>query len=509
MAPASRPVLCSSSTCTTPRDIDASARVDEQQRDRDAEAEHGRDHRLPDAVGHQLRVARARLGDALEGDDHADHGADQSEQRTRRDGEAQERLEALEPSAPRAARPPRCAARRPRRPPRSSSGSPRNVASTRPSGLSRVGRSRCCELARHLAAHARSGRRTGRPSTTRPMTPTSDDHVADRLALLDALPDSSAAACSIDSSTPRDGSTAASCVAGRSPAVSPLAASISSAGGLAREHARTCRRSAVVVQIAAAGHRDEAADAHHLGVSLSRRPRSTISVFKRATRPVSVISRWISNQSRSSSAIDGSALLLAELGEELVALRELRAGQRVVHDRRAVAGHLAHRRRTARRGCPRAPSACVSSSASVDLVGVELRRQAVAARLRRVRACACASASSACWRSRLARNSSSRSSFSSRFGGARLLGLARAARRACRPTAANASGTSTREHEREHEEGLADHDCVSVFVGAIEPRERQEPWPEQRPWARAPAPRCSSGAPSLSATETPAFMASR
>src|SRR5262245_365522 len=70
-------------------------RVHEQQRDGDAEAQHRRDHRLADAVGHQTRIARARLGDALEGDDHADHRADQAEQRAGRDREAQERLEAL------------------------------------------------------------------------------------------------------------------------------------------------------------------------------------------------------------------------------------------------------------------------------------------------------------------------------------------------------------------------------------------------------------------------------
>src|SRR5262245_61938402 len=42
------------------------AGVHEQQRDRDAEPEHRRDHCLADAVGHQARIARARLGDALE-----------------------------------------------------------------------------------------------------------------------------------------------------------------------------------------------------------------------------------------------------------------------------------------------------------------------------------------------------------------------------------------------------------------------------------------------------------
>ena len=94
---ASRPVLCSSRICTTWRDIDARPAFTKSSGIGDAEAEHRRDHRLADAVRHQPRIARARLGDALEGDDHADHGADQAEQRTGRDGEAQERLEALEP----------------------------------------------------------------------------------------------------------------------------------------------------------------------------------------------------------------------------------------------------------------------------------------------------------------------------------------------------------------------------------------------------------------------------
>src|SRR5690606_25438143 len=68
----------------------------EQERDRDAEAQHRGDHGLADTGGHQPRVAGARLGDALEGDDHADHGADQAEQRAGRDREAQEGLEALQ-----------------------------------------------------------------------------------------------------------------------------------------------------------------------------------------------------------------------------------------------------------------------------------------------------------------------------------------------------------------------------------------------------------------------------
>src|SRR5262245_34341187 len=73
------------------------AGVDEEQRDRDPEPEHRGDHGLADAVRHQARIARARLGDALEGDDHADHGADQPQQRAGRDGEPQQRLEAVEP----------------------------------------------------------------------------------------------------------------------------------------------------------------------------------------------------------------------------------------------------------------------------------------------------------------------------------------------------------------------------------------------------------------------------
>ena len=46
---------------------------------------------------------------------------------------------------------------------------------------------------------------------------------------------------------------------------------------------------------------------------------SMIVVLKRATRPLSVISRCISNQSCSSSLIDGSDFVLPRLGEELVA----------------------------------------------------------------------------------------------------------------------------------------------------------------------------------------------
>ena len=88
--------LCSSRVCVTPRDSDSQTGVDEQQRNRDTEAEHRRDHRLADALGHQARIARARGHDRAERDDHADDGADEAQQRTGRDGEPQERLEALE-----------------------------------------------------------------------------------------------------------------------------------------------------------------------------------------------------------------------------------------------------------------------------------------------------------------------------------------------------------------------------------------------------------------------------
>ena len=74
----------------------AQHRVAEQQRNRDTEAEHRRDHRLTDTVGHQFRIARAGLRDALERQDHPDDRTDQSQQRTGGNGQAQERLEALE-----------------------------------------------------------------------------------------------------------------------------------------------------------------------------------------------------------------------------------------------------------------------------------------------------------------------------------------------------------------------------------------------------------------------------
>src|SRR5258705_10319956 len=48
------------------------AGVREQERVRDADPEDRRDHRLADAVRPAARNARARLGDALEGDGHAD-----------------------------------------------------------------------------------------------------------------------------------------------------------------------------------------------------------------------------------------------------------------------------------------------------------------------------------------------------------------------------------------------------------------------------------------------------
>src|SRR5688572_17124234 len=52
--------------------------VEEQQRDGDTEAEHRRDHRLRDTRGHELGIAGPGLGDALEGEDHADDGADEA-----------------------------------------------------------------------------------------------------------------------------------------------------------------------------------------------------------------------------------------------------------------------------------------------------------------------------------------------------------------------------------------------------------------------------------------------
>src|SRR5690606_31000997 len=70
--------------------------IREQQRDRDAEAEHRCNHGLADTARHQPRIARAGFGDALERDDHADDRADQAEQGASRDGEPQKSLEALE-----------------------------------------------------------------------------------------------------------------------------------------------------------------------------------------------------------------------------------------------------------------------------------------------------------------------------------------------------------------------------------------------------------------------------
>ena len=70
--------------------------IDEQQRNRDAESEHRGDHGLADAGRHELRIARSRLGDALEGDDHTDHGSYKTEQRACSDAKAQEGLEALQ-----------------------------------------------------------------------------------------------------------------------------------------------------------------------------------------------------------------------------------------------------------------------------------------------------------------------------------------------------------------------------------------------------------------------------
>src|SRR5262245_19990185 len=71
-------------------------RVGEQERDSDAQTEQRGDHGHAESVGHELRIARTRLRDALEGQDHADDRADQSEQRTCGDAQAQESLEPLE-----------------------------------------------------------------------------------------------------------------------------------------------------------------------------------------------------------------------------------------------------------------------------------------------------------------------------------------------------------------------------------------------------------------------------
>ena len=126
------------------------ARVHEQQRDRDAEAEHRRDHRLADAVGHEPRIARARSHDRAERDDHADDRADEAEQRTGGDGQPQERLEALEPGTSRSTasemRSSASSAFWMRLP------SPRNASSTRPSGLFGLGSSRFLTAPRLRAA---------------------------------------------------------------------------------------------------------------------------------------------------------------------------------------------------------------------------------------------------------------------------------------------------------------------------------------------------------------------
>ena len=96
MLSANMPALCSSRIWTTPRDSEFNSAFANSSGMAMNEAEHRRDHGQADTVGHQLRIARARLRDALERDDHADDGADQAEQRTGRDAEAQERLEPLE-----------------------------------------------------------------------------------------------------------------------------------------------------------------------------------------------------------------------------------------------------------------------------------------------------------------------------------------------------------------------------------------------------------------------------
>src|SRR6056297_927309 len=54
-------------TCTTVQQA-----VDDGQRNRDHQAQHRRDQRHGDAVGHHSRVAGAEQGDLLEGQDHTD-----------------------------------------------------------------------------------------------------------------------------------------------------------------------------------------------------------------------------------------------------------------------------------------------------------------------------------------------------------------------------------------------------------------------------------------------------
>ena len=94
---ASRPVLCSSRICTMDLEIDCSQALANSSGTAMPRPSNVAIMACEMPFGHELRIAGAGFGDALEGDDHADHGADQAQQRTGRHRESQERLEALEP----------------------------------------------------------------------------------------------------------------------------------------------------------------------------------------------------------------------------------------------------------------------------------------------------------------------------------------------------------------------------------------------------------------------------
>ena len=70
--------------------------MQEHQRYRDHQALGRRHQCLGDAVGHELRIARAEQGYGLERFDHADDGAEQSHQRRDAGNYFQYRLEALQ-----------------------------------------------------------------------------------------------------------------------------------------------------------------------------------------------------------------------------------------------------------------------------------------------------------------------------------------------------------------------------------------------------------------------------
>ena len=172
----------------------------------------------------------------------------------------------------------------------------------------------------------------------------------------------------------------------------------------------------------------------------------TILALKRATRPLSVISRCSSNQKRSRSGIDGSDLACDSLTMKSSRSGILRADQRVVDHRGEVVRHLAHD---------------AEHLAEVARLGVELRRElgelllvgvvggceARAALTLRRPAPRCASASSAaCWL-RCVRNVCSRCVVGIRFALARrarlLQQLIEIARRAAACSAGAAHSTST------------------------------------------------------------------